>query len=143
MCCPQKLAGTSATETQHVPSADEVNALMERVTSVEGDHLEVLDTVEELSQRMDALEEDAGSTKAEDSDDEEDTEAGHGDDAGNAQVVELQVRLGGSCSAPCNLALGVPSSIELLTVMHLRLDYRIKSLSCKPKLGSEHDCQPC
>ena len=58
---------------------------------MEAVHAEVLDTVEELSERVDALEQ-AGSAEDENSDDAEDAEDEEEDDAG-AQVAALEVRL--------------------------------------------------
>ncbi len=75
---------------------------------IELDHIEVLDTVEELSQRVDALEADAGSADDQASDNDDDAEDEEDDEEGDAHVVELEVRL-------TNDSTGPPHVFQLLT----------------------------
>lgn len=113
ICCPQKIE--RVTETQRAPSGEDVDGFTERMEGIESDHVEVLDAVDELSQRVDALEANAGSTKAEDSDDDdEDAEDEEEDDEGDAQVAELEVRFSRrSCCAPTTFAIGEMLVTEL------------------------------
>ena len=111
ICCLQKIE--RVTGTQGAPSSGDVDGLTERMEGIESDHVEVLDTVEELSQRMDALAATASSTEDQDRDDDEDAEDEEDDGEGDALVAELEVQLASDGTVPPPLSQLLTCVMEL------------------------------